>query len=113
MEIPGRNLALSPDPEITPVVAGVRGAAFAAHGRSVHNVHATRFTDEMLLAASRALAELTGPDALVPNPLDRPVHHAVAAAAATGERAARPARPPSAPGARSRTSRRARRLAPW
>lgn len=86
-------LALSnPDPEIEPAVALAHGAAFAADGKGINNVlgfpglfkgalaaRAKRFTDAMLLAAAGAIAELAGDD-LVPGPLDRAVHEAVAAA---------------------------------
>ena len=87
-------LALSnPDPEIEPLVALEAGAAFASDGKSINNVSgfpglfkgaleagAKRFTDGMLVAASRALARLAGPEDLLPNPLDLEVHAAVTAA---------------------------------
>jgi malate dehydrogenase (oxaloacetate-decarboxylating) len=87
-------LALSnPDPEIEPVVALAHGAAFAADGKGINNLlgfpglfkgvlaaRAPRFTDAMLLAAAGAIAELARGDDLVPDPLDRGVHQAVAAA---------------------------------
>jgi malate dehydrogenase (oxaloacetate-decarboxylating) len=87
-------LALSnPDPEIEPGVALARGAAVAADGKSINNllgfpglfkgaleVRAKRFTDGMLLAAAATLAELARGEDLVPDPLDRLVHQAVAAA---------------------------------
>jgi malate dehydrogenase (oxaloacetate-decarboxylating) len=87
-------LALSnPDPEIEPGVALARGAAIAADGKSINNllgfpglfkgaleVRAKRFTDGMLLAAAATLAELARGEDLVPDPLDRLVHQAVAAA---------------------------------
>ena len=41
---------------------------------------APRFTDAMLLAAAGAIAELARGEDLVPDPLDRAVHQAVAAA---------------------------------
>jgi malate dehydrogenase (oxaloacetate-decarboxylating) len=89
-------LALSnPNPEIDPEVALARGAAFAADGKSVNNVlgfpgifrgavdaNAPRITHEMLLAAAQTIADLTPPGELVPNPLDKKVHHAVARAVA-------------------------------
>src|SRR5579859_191199 len=89
-------LALSnPDPEIEPLVARQRGAAFAADGKGINNVlafpglfrgalaaHATRFTDAMLMAAAAAISQLAGED-LVPNPLDKQVHERVAAAVMT------------------------------
>jgi malate dehydrogenase (oxaloacetate-decarboxylating) len=87
-------LALSnPDPEIEPAVALARGAATAADGKGINNLlgfpglfkgaldaRAKRFTDAMLLAAAHAIAELAKGDDLVPDPLDRGVHQAVAAA---------------------------------
>jgi len=89
-------LALSnPNAEIDPAVALARGAAFAADGKSVNNVlgfpgifrgavdaNASRITHEMLLAAARVIAEMTPPGDLVPSPLDKKVHHAVARAVA-------------------------------
>ena len=85
-------LALSnPNSEIDPDVAMEHGAAFAADGKSVNNVlgfpgifrgavdaNAPRITHEMLLAAAMKIAEMTPPGELVPNPLDKKVHHAVA-----------------------------------
>jgi malate dehydrogenase (oxaloacetate-decarboxylating) len=87
-------LALSnPDPEIEPLVARQRGAAFAADGKGINNVLAfpglfkgalgarvTRFTDAMLMAAAEAIAQLAKGDELVPDPLDKHVHERVAAA---------------------------------
>lgn len=89
-------LALSnPNAEIDPDVALAQGALFAADGKSVNNVlgfpgifrgavdaNASRITNEMLLAASQTIADLTPPGELVPNPLDKKVHHAVARAVA-------------------------------
>lgn len=89
-------LALSnPDPEIDPEVAMQAGAAFAADGKLVNNLLgfpgifrgavdslATRISQEMLLAASKAIAKQAGPGEVVPNPLDRRVHQAVAQAVA-------------------------------
>ncbi len=89
-------LALSnPHPEIEPEAALAAGAAFAADGKSVNNVlgfpgifrgavdaHAPRITHEMLLAAAQTIAEMTPPGELVPNPLDKKVHLAVARAVA-------------------------------
>jgi malate dehydrogenase (oxaloacetate-decarboxylating) len=86
-------LALSnPESEIDPLTAMERGAAFAADGKGVNNVlafpglfrgalaaHAPRFTDAMLIAAADAISQLAGDD-LVPSPLDKQVHEAVAAA---------------------------------
>jgi malate dehydrogenase (oxaloacetate-decarboxylating) len=87
-------LALSnPDPEIEPVVALERGAAFAADGTAINNVlafpglfrgaldaHAGAFNDAMLLAAAKAIAGAAPPEDLVPDALDPKVHAAVAAA---------------------------------
>jgi malate dehydrogenase (oxaloacetate-decarboxylating) len=89
-------LALSnPNAEIDPDLALARGAAFAADGKSVNNVlgfpgifrgvvdaHAPRITHEMLLAAAETIASMTPPGELVPSPLDKKVHRAVARAVA-------------------------------
>ncbi len=89
-------LALSnPNAEIDPDLALERGAAFAADGQSVNNVlgfpgifrgavdaHATRITHEMLVAAAETIAGMTPPGELVPSPLDKKVHLAVARAVA-------------------------------
>lgn len=89
-------LALSnPNPEIDPEVALRQGAIFAADGKSVNNVlgfpgifrgavdaNAPRITNEMLLAAAQTIADMTPPGELVPNPLDKKVHLAVARAVA-------------------------------
>ncbi len=87
-------LALSnPDPEIEPLVARERGAAFAADGKGINNVLAfpglfkgalaarvTHFSDAMLMAAAEAIAQLARGDELVPDPLDKNVHERVTAA---------------------------------
>ncbi len=89
-------LALSnPNPEIDPDVAMEHGAAFAADGKMVNNVlgfpgifrgtvdaNAPRITHEMLFAAAQTIADMTPPGELVPNPLDKTVHRAVARAVA-------------------------------
>lgn len=89
-------LALSnPDPEIDPETALSAGAAYAADGKSVNNVlgfpgilrgaidaNVARITHEMYLAAAMAIADMTPQDELVPNPLEREVHRAVARAVA-------------------------------
>ncbi len=89
-------LALTnPDPEIKPEDALAAGAAFAADGRSVNNllgfpgilraaidVRARRITQSMYVAAATAIAGLAGGHELVPNPLRRDVHRAVARAVA-------------------------------
>ena len=87
-------LALTnPMPEIWPDDALGAGAAYAADGTAVNNVlgypgiflgammaGADRITTEMKLAAAWALAGLTLESELVPDPLDRAVHAAVAEA---------------------------------
>jgi malate dehydrogenase (oxaloacetate-decarboxylating) len=96
-------LALSnPDPEIEPLVARERGAAFAADGKGINNLlafpglfkgaleaNATRFSDAMLMAAADAIASHARGDELVPDPLEKSLHEAVAAAVrgAAGDRA--------------------------
>jgi malate dehydrogenase (oxaloacetate-decarboxylating) len=89
-------LALSnPNAEIDPEIAMQHGAAFAADGKSVNNVlgfpgifrgavdsGARRITHEMLVAAAETIAALTPPGELVPSPLDKKVHLAVARAVA-------------------------------
>jgi malate dehydrogenase (oxaloacetate-decarboxylating) len=85
-------LALSnPEPEINPIEALAAGAAFAADGQSINNIlgfpglfrgaldaGAKRFTDEMLFAAAQTLADLSPPDELMPDALDRGLHRHVA-----------------------------------
>jgi malate dehydrogenase (oxaloacetate-decarboxylating) len=87
-------LALTnPDPEIEPVVAIAHGAAVAADGKSVNNVSgfpglfrgaldagARRFSAAMLIAAAETLASHAPEEQLVPDPLDRSAHRAVAEA---------------------------------
>jgi malate dehydrogenase (oxaloacetate-decarboxylating) len=87
-------LALSnPDPEIEPLIARQRGAAFAADGKGINNVLAfpglfkgalsarvSHFSDAMLMAAADAIAQLARGDELVPDPLDKAVHERVAEA---------------------------------
>lgn len=89
-------LALSnPHPEIEPELALKQGAAFAADGKSVNNVlgfpgifrgavdtWSPRITHEMLVAAAYAIADQTPDDQLVPSPLDKKLHEAVAHAVA-------------------------------
>ena len=89
-------MALSnPDPEIEPALAIQQGAAFAADGKGINNVlgfpglfkgalvaRAPRFTDAMLLAAARKIAELAKGEDLVPDALDLELHKAVTAAVA-------------------------------
>jgi malate dehydrogenase (oxaloacetate-decarboxylating) len=87
-------LALSnPDPEIDPEIAKQAGARFAADGRTINNAlafpglfkgalqsSATKFTDQMKIAAAIAIAAQTKADNLVPSILEKEVHVAVAAA---------------------------------
>jgi malate dehydrogenase (oxaloacetate-decarboxylating) len=89
-------LALSnPNAEIDPEVALEHGAGFAADGQAVNNVlgfpgilrgavdaNAPRITQEMLLAAVHVLVRETPAGELLPNPLDKKVHHQVARAVA-------------------------------
>jgi malate dehydrogenase (oxaloacetate-decarboxylating) len=89
-------LALSnPNPEIEPEDALAAGAAFAADGKSVNNVlgfpgilrgaidaEAPYIIHEMYLAAAETLADLTPQGELMPNPLNKKVHLAVAQAVA-------------------------------
>jgi malate dehydrogenase (oxaloacetate-decarboxylating) len=89
-------LALSnPNAEIDPDVALAHGAAFAADGKSVNNVlgfpgifrgavdsNSPRITHEMLIAATQVLVQMTPAGELMPNPLDKKVHQAVARAVA-------------------------------
>src|SRR5512141_371780 len=89
-------LALSnPNAEIDPDLALANGAAFAADGKSVNNVlgfpgifrgavdsNAPRITHEMLIAAMEVLVRMTPAGELMPNPLDKKVHHEVARAVA-------------------------------
>lgn len=89
-------LALSnPNAEIEPEAAMQAGAAYAADGKSVNNVlgfpgifrgavdtNARRISYEMLVAAAETIARLTPADELVPNPLDKHIHQAVAQAVA-------------------------------
>jgi malate dehydrogenase (oxaloacetate-decarboxylating) len=82
----------NPEPEIEPVVARERGAAFAADGKGINNLlaypglfkgaleaRAPRFTNRMLMAGAEAIARCAG-DELVPDPLDRALHAQVTAA---------------------------------
>ncbi|MBK9924562.1 MAG: NAD-dependent malic enzyme [Anaerolineales bacterium] len=85
----------NPNAEIDPDVALANGAAFAADGKSVNNVlgfpgifrgavdsNAPRITHEMLSAAMNVLVNMTPAGELLPNPLDKKVHHEVARAVA-------------------------------
>jgi len=89
-------LALSnPNPEIEPERALAAGAAYAADGKSVNNVlgfpgiwrgavdaNVPRITREMLIAAAEAIAAFAKPGEVVPDPLDKALHKAVARAVA-------------------------------
>jgi malate dehydrogenase (oxaloacetate-decarboxylating) len=89
-------LALSnPDPEIEPDAARAAGASVAADGKSINNVlafpglfagalraRATSFTDAMLLAASRTIAQAAPEGQLVPDALNGTIHETVASAVA-------------------------------
>ena len=92
---PGQLIfALSnPDPEIEPVDALAAGARFAADGKNINNVlgfpglfrgalegGAKRFSRAMLITAAETLSSLAPEGQLVPDPLNRVVHDAVAAA---------------------------------
>jgi malate dehydrogenase (oxaloacetate-decarboxylating) len=85
----------NPAPEIEPAAALAAGAAFAADGKSVNNVlgfpgifrgavdaDVPRITQDMLLAAARAIAESAPAGEMVPSPLDRALHKRVARAVA-------------------------------
>jgi malate dehydrogenase (oxaloacetate-decarboxylating) len=89
-------LALSnPDPEIEPALALAEGAAVAADGKSINNVlafpglfagalraEARDFSDAMLIAAARTIADSAPEGQLVPEALNSTLHEAVAAAVA-------------------------------
>ncbi len=83
----------NPEPEISIVDAEAGGAAIAADGAIVNNVLAypglflgaidagvRTITPEMRRAAAETLAQLAPDDGLLPDPLDKQVHAAVAAA---------------------------------
>jgi malate dehydrogenase (oxaloacetate-decarboxylating) len=89
-------LALSnPNPEIEPQDALDAGAKFAADGKSVNNVlgfpgifrgavdtYVRQISHEMYVAAAEAIVAQTPAGELMPNPLDKQVHRAVARAVA-------------------------------
>jgi len=89
-------LALSnPNPEIEPQDALDAGAKFAADGKSVNNVlgfpgifrgavdtYVRQISHEMYVAAAEAIVAQTPAGELMPNPLDKKVHRAVARAVA-------------------------------
>src|SRR4051795_5455203 len=100
----------NPYPEIEPQVALRAGAAFAADGAAVNNAlgfpgiflgalscGARTISTRMKLAAARAIARLTRQSQLVPDPLDREVHRAVARAVADAARQEGLARPDRVP----------------
>jgi malate dehydrogenase (oxaloacetate-decarboxylating) len=81
----------NPEPEISARKALEAGAAYATDGRSVNNAlgypalfrgaldaRARCFTDAMYFAAAATLAELAPAEELLPDPLDKTVHKAVA-----------------------------------
>ena len=83
----------NPEPEISARRALEAGAAYATDGRSVNNAlgypalfrgaldaRAKCFTDAMFIAAATRLAELAPAEELLPDPLDKNVHAAVARA---------------------------------
>ena len=85
----------NPNPEIEPEIAQEAGAAFAVDGKSVNNVlgfpgilrgavdtQAPYISHAMYLAAARTIADLAPEGELVPNPLNKDVHQAVARAVA-------------------------------
>ena len=99
-------LALTnPHPEIAPEDALRAGAAFAADGRSVNNLlgfpgilraaidtRSRRITQAMYVAAARAIAAHARREELVPSPLRKDVHLAVARAVAEAAQASGVAR---------------------
>lgn len=81
----------NPEPEIEPSLALENGARFAADGKNINNVlafpglfkgaldaGATCFTDEMLIAASSAIADSAQGAMLIPSPLCTDTHARVA-----------------------------------
>jgi malate dehydrogenase (oxaloacetate-decarboxylating) len=100
----------NPDPEVEPHIALRAGAAFAADGAAVNNAlafpgillgalacGARTISTGMKLAAARAIARLTRQSQLVPDPLDREVHRAVARAVADAARQEGLSRPERVP----------------
>lgn len=89
-------LAISnPDPEILPEEALEAGAAVALDGKTVNNLccypglwrgtldsHAVSFTPDMYVAAAMAIAGFASEQQIIPDPLDRDLHKAVAKAVA-------------------------------
>jgi malate dehydrogenase (oxaloacetate-decarboxylating) len=86
-------LALSnPEPEIEPKAALAAGAALASDGRTINNAlafpglmrgaieaRARAINHEMMIEAARLIASRTEPGELVPSPLARELHDAIAA----------------------------------
>ena len=86
-------LALSnPDPEIDPKAALAAGAALASDGRTINNAlafpglmrgaieaRARSINHDMMIEAGRLIASRTEPGELVPSPLARELHEAIAA----------------------------------
>jgi malate dehydrogenase (oxaloacetate-decarboxylating) len=85
----------NPDPEIEPAAALAAGASVAADGKAINNVlafpglfagalqaRAKAFTDAMLVAAARTIAEAAPEGQLVPDALNNDIHAAVTAAVA-------------------------------
>jgi malate dehydrogenase (oxaloacetate-decarboxylating) len=90
----------NPDPEIEPTEALRAGAAFASDGRSINNalafpglfkgaleVKSRAITHGMMVAAARTIAANAEPGEVVPSPLNKGVHRAVANAVAEAARA--------------------------
>jgi len=90
----------NPEPEIEPSLAIEHGARFAADGKNINNVLAfpglfkgvldagvKDFTDEILIAASKAISNSASDEALIPSPLDRRAHDRVATAVRDAARA--------------------------
>jgi len=85
----------NPDPEIEPKTALAAGAALASDGRAINNAlafpslvraaietRARTISGEMMIEAARTIASHAEPGELVPSPLDRALHDAVADAVA-------------------------------
>ncbi len=85
----------NPGPEIDPKLALASGAALASDGRAINNAlafpglmraaidtRARTITSAMMLTAARTIAARAEPGELVPSPLDRALHAAIAEAVA-------------------------------
>ncbi|MDF1836736.1 MAG: NAD-dependent malic enzyme, partial [Planctomycetota bacterium] len=90
----------NPDPEIEPILALKAGARFAADGKNINNVlgfpglfagalkaGAKSFSPEMLIAAAESISAQAPKGRLVPSPLKRHIHTAIAEAVAEAARA--------------------------